>query len=117
MSLENGFCRLGGGKGGAARHLVKPATDVTTPDTGAIVFFVPISMVPLNLLRVRRFARPVTFVAETVTMTKMIPRNPTDLGDIYHFVLQLYAVMGIVAIAWRWALLPDVSRTSKATGF
>ena len=69
---------------------------------GGIVVSVPISMVPLSLLLERRFLRPVTFLAALVTTVTMIPPAPMDLDDVYHLVLQLAAMAGIVVAAWRW---------------
>ena len=69
---------------------------------GGIVVSVPISMVPLSLLLERRFLRPLTIVAALVTSVTMIPPAPMDLDDVYHLVLQLAAMAGIVGTAWRW---------------
>ncbi len=79
---------------------------------GGVVVSVPISMVPLSLLLERRFARPLTFVAALITTVTMIPPASIDLDDAYHLVLQLIAMAGIVAIAWRWKPAPAVLGTN-----
>ena len=69
---------------------------------GGVVVSVPIAMVPLSIVLQSRYARPLTFVAAMITTVTMIPPAPMDLDDAYHLVLQLVAIVGIVAVAWRW---------------
>lgn len=83
---------------------------------GGVVVSVPISMIPLSLLLERGLLRPLTFLTVVVTSLTMIPPQPMDLDDTYHLFLQLVAMAGIIAIAWRWALPPVAGATSSATG-
>ncbi|MEL6838234.1 MAG: DUF6326 family protein [Pseudomonadota bacterium] len=83
---------------------------------GGVVVSVPISMIPLSLLLERGLLRPLTFLTVVVTSLTMIPPQPMDLDDTYHLFLQLVAMAGIIAIAWRWAPPPVAGATSSATG-
>lgn len=69
---------------------------------GGLVVSVPIAMVPVSVLLTRRWVRPLTFLAALITTPTMIPPAPIDLDDQYHLVLQLLAMAGILALAWRW---------------
>ncbi|MCV3271284.1 DUF6326 family protein [Roseobacter sinensis] len=80
---------------------------------GGIVVSVPIGMVPLSHLVQRRSLRPLTYCAAALTTVTMVPPQPVDLDDMYHFGLQLVAVGAIIWTVWQWR--EDVTAQAAAS--
>ena len=69
---------------------------------GGVLAEVPISMVLISLLVVRRICRPVTFVAVAITTATLVSSAPTDLDDAFHLVIELAAMVAILWTVWNW---------------
>ena len=69
---------------------------------GAIMVQVPVVMVPASVLLSRRVCRPGTYIAAVLATAGMVSNAPTDLDDVFHLVVQLLAMVGIVGLAWTW---------------
>lgn len=70
---------------------------------GGFLSLVPISMVLFSRVLLRRYARPMTFLAALIQSGTMFSSVPSDLDDGLHLVVQALAMVAIVMIAWRWA--------------
>ncbi len=66
------------------------------------VIEIPIAMVLLSLLLVRRILRPITLVAALIISAGMLSLPPTDLDDVFFLTIQLLAMVAILWTAWRW---------------
>lgn len=69
---------------------------------GAIMVQIPVGMVLFSVLLDRRFCRPVTFVAAVLTTTGLLSNVPTDMDDVFHLVVELCAMAGILWTTWTW---------------
>lgn len=69
---------------------------------GAVMVQVPVGMVPASVLLSRRLCRPVTYLAAALATAGMLSNAPTDLDDMFHLIVQLAAMLGILRLAWAW---------------
>ena len=77
---------------------------------GGFLSLIPISMVLFSRFLLRRYARPLTFVAAFVQSATMLSSAPTDLDDALHLGVQSIAMLVVVVTAWRWTDEPPLSR-------
>lgn len=69
---------------------------------GGILVEIPIAMVLFSLLLTRRICRPVTVVAAFITGAVIVSSAPTDMDDLFHLIIELFAIVAILWTAWRW---------------
>jgi len=74
---------------------------------GGILVEIPIAMVLFSLLLTRRICRPVTFVTAFITGAVIVSSAPTDMDDVFHLIIELFAITAILWTAWDWR---DVER-------
>lgn len=66
------------------------------------VIEIPIAMVLLSLLLVRKILRPINLIAALIISAGMLSFPPTDLDDVFFLIIQLLAMVAILWTAWRW---------------
>lgn len=69
---------------------------------GGILVEIPIAMVLFSLLLTRRISRPVTAVAALITGVVIVSSAPTDMDDVFHLIIELFAIVAILWTAWEW---------------
>jgi hypothetical protein len=67
-----------------------------------ILVQVPIGMVLLSHVLERAWLRRATFLAVPITAAGTMLVPPTDMDDVLHLVIELFAMLAILMIAWRW---------------
>lgn len=79
---------------------------------GGILVEIPIAMVLFSLLLTRRICRPVTVIAAFITGAVIVSSAPTDMDDVFHLIVELFAIVAILWTVWEW---PNVE-LAKSSG-
>ncbi len=69
---------------------------------GAIVVNIPISMLLVSLFAKQPINRRINLITGGIMPLILITSPPTDMDDVFHLIIELFALIAIITTSFKW---------------